>query len=103
MLFYLPRLLACNAFRDYRTLDELLAIVPPEGELLPLQWKEELLDRPFFVSDVTGRIETAGAFSRRFRALGIRSGFTTPPRNHDFRAEGLYWMSRSKQMITRRR
>jgi hypothetical protein len=93
MLFYLSRLLAHNAFRDYSTYEELLGIVPPEGEMLHLHWKEELLETPFFISESTERIETAGAFSKRLRSLGLRAGYPEPARNHDFRAEGLYWMS----------
>ena len=93
MLFYLSRLLARSAFREYRTYDELLRIVPPEGEMLQLHWKEEVLETPFFISESTERIETAGAFSKRLRSLGLRAGYPEPARNHDFRAEGLYRMS----------
>ena len=40
-----------------------------------------------------GSIETAIALSKRLRALGFRAGYTHLPTVHDFRAEGLYWIS----------
>ncbi|RYP53371.1 hypothetical protein DL768_001616 [Monosporascus sp. mg162] len=48
MLPFLARLLAYGAFRDYNTIDDLLTIVPPEGEMLVIQWKDHLLETPFF-------------------------------------------------------
>lgn len=96
MLPFLARLLAHGGFRDYCTIEELLSIVPPEGEMLQLYWKEELLDTPFFQSQPSNgsaeKIETAAAFSKRNRALGFRAGYPKPPTVHDWRAEGLYWI-----------
>ena len=92
MLPYLARLLVHGAFRDVRTMKELLSIVPPEGEMMQLYWKDELLDKPFYKSQSAEKIETAGAFSNRLRALGFRAGYPKPPTVHDFRAEGLYWI-----------
>ena len=86
-------LIAAKAFRDYDTIEELLDIVPPEGEMLHLQWKEGVLNTPFFKSmSARQKIEKANAFSFRLRALGIRTGYPRPPTIHDFRAEGLYWI-----------
>ena len=48
MLPFLARLLAHSAFKDYSTVEKLLSIVPKEGEILPLAWKDELLKTPFF-------------------------------------------------------
>jgi Protein of unknown function (DUF3435) len=50
MLLILAMLIAAKAFRDYNTIEELLDIVPPEGEMLYLQWKESVLNTPFFKS-----------------------------------------------------
>ncbi|KAK7428382.1 hypothetical protein QQZ08_005139 [Neonectria magnoliae] len=90
---FLARLLAYNAFRDYSTVEDLLKIVPTEGEMMVIEWKEELLETPFFRSQSSDGIETAGAFSHRQRLLGLRTGYATPPRNHDIRAEGLQLMN----------
>lgn len=96
MLPFLARLLVHGAFRDYTTVEELLRIKPPNDEMLQLHWKDELLDTPFFKAqsskDSEERIETAAAFSKRFRAWGLRAGYPKPPTGHDFRAEGLYWI-----------
>jgi hypothetical protein len=96
MLPFLARLLVHGAFRDYHTIEELLSIMPPEGEMLQLYWRDELLDNPFFKNQSTKnseeKIETADAFSKRLRALGLRAGYPKPPTVHDFRAEGLYWI-----------
>lgn len=96
MLPFLARLVVHGAFRDYDTIEELLNIKPPDDEMLQLHWKDELLDTPFFKAQSTRnsgeRIETAAAFSKRFRAWGLRAGYPKPPTGHDFRAEGLYWI-----------
>ncbi|KAH8742653.1 hypothetical protein F5883DRAFT_668197 [Diaporthe sp. PMI_573] len=76
MLPFLARLLAYRAFRDYYAIDGLLKIMPPEGEMMVIEWKEELLETPFFRSQSNDEIETVGAFSHRLRLL-----------------EGLYLMS----------
>ncbi|RSL79978.1 hypothetical protein CEP52_017454 [Fusarium oligoseptatum] len=101
MLPFLARLLAYEAFRDYKTIGELLMIVPPEGEMWVVQWKEHLLETPFFRSQSSEDIETAGAFSHRLRSLGLRAGYPTPPRHHDIRAEGLHLMNQFESEATR--
>lgn len=89
-------LIAAKTFRDYNTIEDLLALEPSEGEMVHLQWKTSILDQPFFKSmssrRAPGKIETAGAFSKRLRALGFRAGYLRPPTMHNFRAEGLYWI-----------
>ncbi|KAK2022058.1 hypothetical protein LX32DRAFT_574259 [Colletotrichum zoysiae] len=96
MLPILAILVAEKAFKDYSTLTELLAIEPADDEMLQLRWNDRILDQPFFKSasskGTTRKIETANAFSRRLRELGFRAGYPCPPRVHDFRAEGLYWI-----------
>ncbi|KAH6883470.1 hypothetical protein B0T10DRAFT_138645 [Thelonectria olida] len=101
MLPFLARLLAYGAFRDYKTIDDLLTIVPPEDEMWVIQWKDHLLETPFFRSHSSEDIETAGAFSHRLRSLGLRAGYPTPPRHHDIRAEGLYLMNQFESEATR--
>jgi hypothetical protein len=49
MLPALAITLANDAFRDYRSLEEIFAIPPPiAGTVHPLRIKEEMLDVPFF-------------------------------------------------------
>jgi len=46
--------------------------------------------KPFFMSQFRGRrIETAGTFTSRHRAMGRRGGFPELPTGHDWRAELL--------------
>ncbi|KAK0636608.1 hypothetical protein B0T17DRAFT_85569 [Bombardia bombarda] len=94
ILFILVILVAKRAFRDYETIEELLDLIPPDGEMYPLQWRESVVDMPFFESisakAPSGKIENASAFSKRFQGLGFRSGYPRPPTVHDFRAIGLY-------------
>ncbi|KAK0747306.1 hypothetical protein B0T21DRAFT_300960, partial [Apiosordaria backusii] len=98
MLPILAILIATKAFKDYETIEDLLDIQPSEGEMIHLQWKESVLDLPFFKSmsarGTPGKIETATAFSKRLRLLGFRAGYPRPPTIHDFRAEGLYWIDK---------
>ncbi|KAH8799672.1 hypothetical protein F5884DRAFT_113557 [Xylogone sp. PMI_703] len=94
LLFILAILIAKRAFKDYETVEELFSLVPPDGEMYPLQWSERVVDQPFFESMSAraspGKIENASAFSKRFKSLGYRSGYPRPPTIHDFRAVGLY-------------
>lgn len=82
------------AFRDYSTVEEILAIPPPpKKERYPLYWRG-ILDTPFFYSS-TEEIQKASLFSGRVKHLGHRAGYTQPPTIHDFRAEGLYLIGNS--------
>jgi hypothetical protein len=93
MLFVLAILVAKGAFRDYRTIEELFDLVPPDEEMYHLQWNRDVLDLPFFESmsgrASPGKIENATAFSGRFRGLNFRAGYPVPATVHDFRALGL--------------
>ncbi|KAK3364947.1 hypothetical protein B0T24DRAFT_598267 [Lasiosphaeria ovina] len=75
MLPFLARLLAHGAFRDYDSIHDLLNMVPREDEMLVLEWKDDLLETPFFKSQSTDNIETARAFGARQRLLGLRAGY----------------------------
>jgi hypothetical protein len=83
-----------HAFRDYETLEELLALTPTEEqESFQIYWKDEVLDKPFYLAQSSkgaAKIESAGSFSARHRDLGLRAGFPQPPTIHDWRAEGLF-------------
>lgn len=100
MLPILAIAIAERAFRDYDTIEDLLDLEPEDDEMLHLQWKESILDRPFFKTMSSrrgeGKIELAGTLSKRLHDLGVRAGYMRPPTVHDFRAEGLYWIGRSR-------
>ena len=90
VLIMLARAIADQAFRDYSTMEELLAIEPLEDEMYHLRQHESMLDKPFFHVILTGKMEKADTFSRRLRELGIRAGYLRCLIIHNFRAEGLY-------------
>ncbi|KAH7117175.1 hypothetical protein B0J13DRAFT_590224 [Dactylonectria estremocensis] len=101
MIPFLARLLAYGAFRDCRTIEDLLTIVPPEDEMLVLQWKDNLLETLFFKSQSTDNIGSAAAFSHGQRLLGLRAGYATPSSHHDIRAEALHLMNLFESEATR--
>lgn len=88
MLPILAKAITKNAIRDYRTIDELLGIEPPDEEMYPFHLNESVLDIPFF-QDPAGKMQKATAFGNRLKALGLCAGYPRPPTIHDFRAEGL--------------
>jgi hypothetical protein len=94
---HLVKLIRTQSFRDYTTVEELFALRPTEEEpIIEIYWKKDLLNKPFYLSQSSGRsekIETADAFSVRHRNLGLRAGFPIPPTIHDWRAEGLFLTS----------
>ncbi|KAH7110056.1 hypothetical protein B0J11DRAFT_586282 [Dendryphion nanum] len=75
MLVIVAMCMAKNAFRDYESIDEVLALEPPG--------------------------ETASAFGRYLREWGFRAGYNEPPTVHDFRAEGLILTDRNYSQDTR--
>lgn len=90
VLTLLARAIADGAFRDYSTMEELLAIEPPNDEMYCLHQSDRVHGKPFFQAISTGQMEKASTFSKRLKALGLRAGYIHPPTIHDFRAEGLY-------------
>ena len=48
MLVKLAICLANNAFRDNKTIHELLALESPNGEMYQLEWEPSMLDTPFY-------------------------------------------------------
>jgi len=90
VLTLLARAIADNAFKDYSTMEELLAIEPSKDEMYCLQQSDRVHDKTFFQAISIGQMEKASTFSKRLRALGLCAGYLHPPTIHDFRAEGLY-------------
>ena len=65
-------LVAKRAFRDYETIEELLDLVPPDGEMYPLQWRESVVDLPFFES--MSAKAPSGKIENRCCLLPVRLG-----------------------------
>jgi hypothetical protein len=95
MLPILAKAIFEKAFQDFETIEQLLAIEPPEDGMRHLRFTEKLLNKPFFQGS-DGRILTAGAFAHRLKNLGLRAGYPKPPVIHDFRAENLHGISTSR-------
>ncbi|KAI9773400.1 MAG: hypothetical protein M1840_007615 [Geoglossum simile] len=94
VLFLLAIALADNAFRDYCTLEEILAIEPPtDDNFFHVEWKEDILDVPFFQTTnsqgPTGKIQKSNSFSRQLVTLGRRAGYKENVTVHDARREAL--------------
>ncbi|KAJ7648133.1 hypothetical protein FB45DRAFT_1102841 [Roridomyces roridus] len=90
ILTHLAMFIAKGAFRDYKTMEELLALEPPDDEeMYLLRWEPEVYDRPIYQRK-DGKMESASTFSNRLRSLAHRAGYPNPPTIHDFRAEGLF-------------
>lgn len=91
--------IARRAFRDFTTIEELLAPAPPEGdEMVLLAWKEDLLDKPIYQRK-DGKIDSVFTFNACLRALCTRAGYAVPPTIHDFRAEALFFIDPSVYIV----
>ena len=81
--------LANNAFRDHNTLEQILAIIPPEGEAtIVIEWDPDKVDEPVFKGS-NGKIEKAKAFGRSLAHVGRRAGYEQNITIHDSRREVL--------------
>lgn len=88
MLPIVALLFASNRFRDYTTVDAVLAIpAPPPDEVYVLEWTDP--ESPLF-EGLDGLIQKAAVLAKILREWAIRAGYPTNPTIHDFRAEGLY-------------
>jgi hypothetical protein len=92
ILSLLARLLVHGAFRDYCSIEDILQVEPPEGEMQQLYWKDNLLNKSFFKSQQGSaeKIETVGAFSNRFQALNHCTEYVHSLTCHNWRVKGLY-------------
>ncbi|KAL6713008.1 hypothetical protein ACLMJK_009404 [Lecanora helva] len=90
ILTTLARAIADDASRNYRTVEELIDIEPPEDEMYQLRQRDDIFDKPFLHVISTREINKVDMFSRRLRELGTCAGYLRSPTIYDFRAEGLY-------------
>ena len=75
MLTILARVIANDAFKDYRTAKELLNIDSLSEEMHHLRLNEDILDRSFFQVTFIEEIEKINTFSRRLRELNLRTEY----------------------------
>jgi hypothetical protein len=74
MLPILAKATVEEAFQEFETVEELLAIEPPKDRIRQLHFAKDVLNRLFF-QHPDGRILTAEAFAHRLRNLGLRAGY----------------------------
>ncbi|KAF9645059.1 hypothetical protein BDM02DRAFT_3190050 [Thelephora ganbajun] len=90
ILTHLAMFIAKGAFRDFKTMEQLLTLKPSnEEEMFLLRWEPHMLDLPIYQRK-DGKVESASTFSTRLRSLARRAGYACPPTIHDFRAEALF-------------
>lgn len=86
--------LAAGAFKDYSTIEEILAVCPaPDMDYALLEWKHDMLDRPFFQTmnsaGPTGKIVSSSSFDNMLGKWSTRAGFERAIKIHDARREAL--------------
>ena len=86
--FILAIALATNAFRDYSTLEEILAIRPANNEPVVVEWSLDKLNSPVF-TNATGNMEKAGNFGQNLADVGHRAGYIQNITVYDGRREAL--------------
>ena len=84
MVFMLAVVLACGALKRYKTLEQILAITPPDdGRYWVLDWEDRVLNWPIFPQvSVNGptwqKIQSATSFGEQLRELSLREGMEIP-------------------------
>ncbi|KAH9841009.1 uncharacterized protein C8Q71DRAFT_701269 [Rhodofomes roseus] len=101
MLTRIAILLAKGAFRDFKTVDELLNVEPPKEGIVRIEWHPDFRDQPVYERD-DGHIWSARTYCSRLSAAGIRAGFPSL-QNHDFRAEVIRAIDKKYSSSQRRR
>jgi hypothetical protein len=94
VLYLLAIALADNAFRDYSTLEEILAIeLQTDEDLCYIEWKDDILDVPFFQTMTsqgpTGKIQKSTSFGGQLVALSRQAGYEKNITVHDAQREAL--------------
>ena len=83
-------------------MDELLNYQPPESGIAKIHCDLHILNRPIYQKD-DGHIWSSRTYCARLRDLGFRAGYGWPPTNHDFRAEGLFFIDKMYTTAQRKR
>jgi hypothetical protein len=86
MVFMLAVILAAGAVKRYKTIEQVLALSPPDdARQWVFDWEESVLDRPIFPEvSVNGpkwdKIQTATSYGRQLAELSTRAGMQEPVR-----------------------
>jgi hypothetical protein len=93
-VFFLPMALADRAFKDYGSIEDLLAIdLPPGQDAMVLKWSPQVLDLGIFrtmtADGPTTQMQSSSSFLSQLRQLAERAGILKPIGVHAFRREVL--------------
>lgn len=94
MLWWIVNFLAAGVFQEYKTIDELFSVQPPEGETFwVLEWADEALDKPVFpawsVDGPTDKAKNPSAWANDISGWGKRAGYISGLVIHAIRREIL--------------
>jgi hypothetical protein len=94
ILFLLAIFISSRAFRDFRTLDEVLSARPPPGEKFwPMDWSDDVLDDPVFPEirecGPTRKAKNKNAWGNQCSDWAKRAGFVSGMGLHAARREVL--------------
>lgn len=91
--FFLPIAVAAGAFKDYHSIDELLAVDPPPGEGVEIEWSPWVRDSGIFCTwtkhGPSTRFMASSTFLKDLRKLAARTGIMKNLGGHSIRRESL--------------
>ncbi|KAI0927770.1 hypothetical protein AcW2_003973 [Taiwanofungus camphoratus] len=93
MLTRVAILLVKGAFRDFKTVDELLKVEPLKEGIVHIKWHPDFHNRSVYEQD-DSHIWSARTYCSCLSAAGIQAGFPSL-QNHNFRAEALHAINES--------
>ncbi|RYP29028.1 hypothetical protein DL767_006954 [Monosporascus sp. MG133] len=94
MLHWLINIISARAFRDYRTIEDVLSVIPEEGESFCfLDWADDMLDKPVFPewseSGPRNKAKNDKAWGNQVLQWAKRAGFINGLAIHAIRREIL--------------
>ncbi|KAF2195618.1 hypothetical protein K469DRAFT_758244 [Zopfia rhizophila CBS 207.26] len=94
VMFIITTGLAMNAFREYTTIHQILAVRPkPDMVYALIKWKDGMLNKPFHQTmtsaGFTGRIVSSSSFDKDLGCWSLHAGYEKPIRVHHVRKEAL--------------
>ncbi len=94
MVHWIVNIISAGALRDYKTLEDVLNVIPGEGEsFCPLEWGDDMLDKPVFPewSDSGPKLKAKNdkAWGKQVSDWAKRAGFINGLAIHAVRREIL--------------